>query len=610
MDNRRVMKAYKERAREKVLPYPSRDGLFSKVKRYISGSSLKQQANKNEQTQNPSANTTINRTSSNMVDTVLGDVSLYAQRSASEAPIRVLSSFFHDRGDKPLSQVEYEGVMTLLEKSRADITIPEPEANSTSDQHNNTVLANKTFTLQPRAISYLQKVLRNTSMYDGNTSSFLAPDYKPIYHTFNDTSRSIGNTSVKRVYQFSGLPSPYRTRIRAPSMARKVSRRVSVASETPEVSAPPAKPISSTANSLLSILDGQHDSTTGATVSHKTLHNPYARQKRKAQTEKQVLTANDISKTVSYNKAEELPDVKKQKVEYKKEEDKKEEKLETKPESPIKQNTADVKITRAAEPKKTTEESTSTPALFAPGIFEKKMANGSAVAAFNAEKESTKAFSFGKTETAPSTKSFSFKDATKPVEAKAPISFGATQEKAAFSFGAKPTVSDLKPSDNGFKPTSNGAENGVTTSKPFSFGGAKDGINGSSSTVEAQVKPFTFGSAQTKLPVTESTEKPTLFGTSTTTKPFSFASTQQPLFGAKVDEAPVEDKKEPTPFSFGPPKVNGSKPANGFGDGPIKVNGLPSHVTSGAEFTFPTASAVSIVLDSNKLEEYKKLFEF
>ncbi|GEQ69866.1 hypothetical protein JCM33374_g3541 [Metschnikowia sp. JCM 33374] len=339
MDNRRVAKVYRDKShRVKKLPFAPPSGLLSKVKRYFSTSGIPSRIASFTGASDPTKNTQPPETPAPRPNPgfvlpepfVTADTSTMSQ--GADDSNRILSSFFQEKGSAPLSQVEYEGVMSLLERSKASMTLPLPE--STPEKPAAKALAsgaaqnpNNTFS------QYSQKVLRNTSNYDPtftNNSSVLTADYKPVYHTFNDVSRA--NISMKRVYPFSGVPSPYATRIQAPNFAARKARRI--ASAAPSVSSMEQvvdastetssfKPRSKAANSLLSILDGNTstqdpDSTAanlGSNKPAKSLHNPYARPKRFTPLPKGDILekpaspckADEIAKTVSYNKADELP---------------------------------------------------------------------------------------------------------------------------------------------------------------------------------------------------------------------------------------------------------------------------------------------------------------
>lgn len=338
------MKVYRDRSGRT----PSSDGLFSRVKRYFSG----------PQPQPPPPQTTTlgppkkrNITSISVPshsNTLLADLSKSILVSGgtrtvpdSEDSNRILSEFFHEKGGKPLSDIEYEGVMSLLDRSKASITLPLPDLNASKPETdpkattkengdanvsrralNASVLHNNTFA------PYSQTKLRNTSMYLNN-SSFTASEYKPVYHTFNESTSSRANMSMKRVYHFSGLPSPYQTRIKTPNFTARKLRRITPLGNETEVSTVPSanttvaessaascfRPKSKTANALLSILDNDskasvetpdEQSVNKETEKGKPLHNPYFRPKRRPvlRPAAPVLTANDISKTVLHSKAE------------------------------------------------------------------------------------------------------------------------------------------------------------------------------------------------------------------------------------------------------------------------------------------------------------------
>lgn len=348
MDNRRVMKAYRDRSREKVLPYPSRGNLLSRVKRYFSAGEppVANKVQHSRSTTQPipaSANKSVLPRVESFSVTVNDSVA-----EGDHTTNRILSSFFQEKGDRPLTQIEYEGVMSLLEKSKASITLPLPESpeNEGAPEDDTAIESRQNQTFAP----YSQKVLRNSSVLDANSTTLATPDYRPVYHTFSDTSR--GNTSVKRVYQFSGLPSPYRTRIRAPNLNARRAQRITTADKGSAVSTGVStgastaggistgpstedrndetqdsvqKKLSNTANSLYSILDkGTAEAPLEFSSTTRPLHNPFARSKRKtpisleSPAKRSALGASDISKTVLHNKVEEL-DEKKEGLDEKKE---------------------------------------------------------------------------------------------------------------------------------------------------------------------------------------------------------------------------------------------------------------------------------------------------
>lgn len=396
MDNRRVMKAYRDRSGQ----YQLSGGLFSRVKRYFSGSAAPDlQIQPLSSGKDPKRSATSHEHVPLHSNTLLADVSRSILSTSvlpatdSEDSNRILSTFFQEKGGKPLTDVEYEGVMSLLERSKASITLPLPDltprknsiaasslnvnkpninnnqnSRDDNDNENKGIKTNNSInpvgglnlnsntstnghpnhTFGP----YSQTKLRNSSMYLNN-SSFAASDYKPQYHTFNESS-SRANLPMKRVYQFSGLPSPYRTRIKAPNLAARKLRRITpmVGNSDGSVSNKAAnttinttgantstnlgantanttsskivetesfRPKSKAANALLSVLDGNSESNGNQDIdiqlevveeeeTRRPLHNPYFRPKRRQITRHPVtsLTAADISSTILHNKAEEM----------------------------------------------------------------------------------------------------------------------------------------------------------------------------------------------------------------------------------------------------------------------------------------------------------------
>lgn len=358
MDNRKVFRSYRDKTREAASPYSSagreRGGLFSKVKLFFTPVSI---WNSNE-TPNDSAISESNMNSlkpfsfngpdSTIIGTPSRSISGTNQplqlQPPLETPNKVLSSFFEEKGDKPLTEIEYEGVKSLLAKARSEsdntlndssvifrgdggVDKPfEPASESTAhNQTNETVLKSEPLN---STTAYNQTTLKSG---DGQNSPavFSTPDYRPAYHNVNNSFTSKNMPSVKRVYHFSGLPSPYRTRIKAPSFSKtkrppKISPNNTISNNSSYIST--SKPISNTANTLLNILDGNTSENVGEIDnSMKKFSNPYSQtiKKRKpvedaltfsenlssTPTKKKanIITAEDISKTVSFNKYEELP---------------------------------------------------------------------------------------------------------------------------------------------------------------------------------------------------------------------------------------------------------------------------------------------------------------
>lgn len=332
MDNRRVFKSYKSRAREDSAPYSTknraRGGIFNKVKQFF-GSSNEQQEEVRPK-EGSRANTSVLQESARGSD------------HNQESPNKVLLKFFQDKGDKPLTDVEYEGVRSLLarttnlDQSGLDTSIVfRKKLNESVDTTNDKIAISKANQTAP-IVPYNQTMLKNADGGD-SFSVFSTPDYRPIYHTINNSTFGSRNIpSVKRVYQFSGLPSPYRTRIKAPAL--KAKKRITANSHNSTVinnSSYNKPPMSNAANALLNILDGNGhvnaigngDNTTVSSEVDDTLKrfsNPYSSRqtikKRKHAGEKldvnssstptkkkpAIITADDINKTIAFDKSEKL----------------------------------------------------------------------------------------------------------------------------------------------------------------------------------------------------------------------------------------------------------------------------------------------------------------
>ncbi|KAK6455068.1 uncharacterized protein RJT20DRAFT_136229 [Scheffersomyces xylosifermentans] len=334
MDNRKVYKSYRNKLRS--ISSTNTRGILSKVKEYFNTSN-----NNSNEDSTPKHASEQPSTSNTPVATPLDLSSLSGEGQNAN---NILSSFFREKGDRPLTDVEYEGVMSLMAKSKSNTPIKRLKLNDTShfDQTDRTIALDRSYIppTQPTiddsmvfATPSAQKTLkkRNASTMHDQSSFIGTPDYTPAYHTFNDSFANRSVPSVKRVYQFSGLPSPYRTRIRATSASiRKVSK--SGTKPKQDISTtfdhiPRTKysnnnrPRSEAASTLLSILDGNN--TTLSTEDKppqndlKRFANPYSSLpsiKRVKKVEenaepagKPSITAKDIANTIAYDKSKELP---------------------------------------------------------------------------------------------------------------------------------------------------------------------------------------------------------------------------------------------------------------------------------------------------------------
>lgn len=346
MDNKRVYRTYKEKVREQASPYMKPGhGLFSRFKRLFSPKN-------SERAQKKSSVEKLTREEE--PDKAEGEISKVQEQSSfinnsaldsERSPNEILTQFFLKKKDSGLSDVEYEGVISLMNKSRASANNSVISQYTESGVPSRQPLQFADVSLQSRRKGPNDTFLsRNDSTFmsnPGNQEKSLLKGPETLfsgYGAMQTPNNSFSHRSLppmKRVYQFSGLPSPYRTKIRPPSLRlqqgfQKPANPVASAGHPSQKSLP--QPMSNAANSLLSILDGNSveekpkaNDTRGDDVSKNLSQfgNPYSKsrnlKKHKSQTSSAqtqtenskkkgptVLTADDIKNTVYFNTAQDL----------------------------------------------------------------------------------------------------------------------------------------------------------------------------------------------------------------------------------------------------------------------------------------------------------------
>ncbi|CUM67150.1 uncharacterized protein PRCAT00004841001 [Priceomyces carsonii] len=320
MDNRRISRPYSSKD---VSGHRGNRGLFSRVKRFFNS----QWTHNNKEEQNIEKNqaklhfqTSSNTNPNSQTDS---DISSFRTPSNSRVktvdnqgtPNETLSSFFHEKGSNPLTATEYEEVLSLISKSRSRSATPAV----IKDDHTTPRNAKNDSTF---STPLNQRLIKNNAP----PTVFSTPEYKPVYQTIVEKSTPRNIPTVKRVYQFSGLPSPYRTRISVPASLKKQKREETELTLPSEHSSPLInrdEQKSETASAILSILDGEKDTTSTKAEDRtskrsrsdtlKAFSNPYAtshslkKKKTKHSPAPVMLTTDDITKSISYNKTEELP---------------------------------------------------------------------------------------------------------------------------------------------------------------------------------------------------------------------------------------------------------------------------------------------------------------
>ncbi|KAI0464180.1 hypothetical protein LJB42_001783 [Komagataella kurtzmanii] len=219
-----------------------KSGLFNKVRRFLFGDINKdQQSISNGQSQvstfNRSAQITQERPpispalfkkvnqsntsilpSSPVFSTLVDDVSI------QQSPSARLAKFFTEKGDQPLSDVEIQGVLSLMNQS----------ARYQDDT---------------RTSQSTPKILRPQTVEPIKST----PKYKPSFNSPANKSMDVYSTRKKRLVEFSSLPSPYRVRISSP-LASLISKQETKKIEEVAKKEPP-KQLSGTANALEGLLN-------------------------------------------------------------------------------------------------------------------------------------------------------------------------------------------------------------------------------------------------------------------------------------------------------------------------------------------------------------------
>lgn len=178
-----------------------------------------------------------------------------------------LANFFSKKGNEPLSEIEIEGVMSLLQKSSKSMITSEGEQKSAEGNNIDQSLILKESGSTPISISN-------------------APTFNPKYDTsnasMNTTLGSIG--SRKYSFNYSSLPSPYKATVYRYSAAKKIPDTYTANTSAQSIASAksvrsgvsksaPSKKISNTAAALVSLLD-ENDSKKNNAASE--LANPYS----------------------------------------------------------------------------------------------------------------------------------------------------------------------------------------------------------------------------------------------------------------------------------------------------------------------------------------------
>ncbi|KAH3662571.1 hypothetical protein OGAPHI_005823 [Ogataea philodendri] len=157
----------------------------------------------------------------------------------SEAnPNKTLSEFFKSKGDDPLSDIEVEGVLSLINKVHQ-------QNQSQLETFRNSQLIDSQILSSPATKNSESSFFNSTTVLRPASKSPVTvdvPTYTPKVRTISRHAQPFPAIK-KRVVEFSSLPSPYRQRIQSPVKPRVEKR----------------EPMSRTANKVLSILEQPED---------------------------------------------------------------------------------------------------------------------------------------------------------------------------------------------------------------------------------------------------------------------------------------------------------------------------------------------------------------
>lgn len=183
-----------------------------------------------------------------------------------------LADFFSRKGGEPLSEMEMEGVKSLMRKS-----------SKTASSSKTGSIANTTFSRDDPADLVYSRILKRSGTPSLATSTVRAPSFTARYddsfgsHSFANSSKGSLSTR-RRVFDYSSLPSPYKTTVYRYSAAENNSNNIQGGTKTSDTSknmvVKPSngKKLSNTASALVSLLENDHSKDEAS----NRLANPYS----------------------------------------------------------------------------------------------------------------------------------------------------------------------------------------------------------------------------------------------------------------------------------------------------------------------------------------------
>lgn len=186
-----------------------------------------------------------------------------ADSCAADTSNARLAEFFSNKGDMPLTDIEMEGVLSLMKKAKRSSSVHNPSTASST-------IGDESIDLRA------SRVLKRSRTPSIATSSFKAPSFIPRYDN-SMNSHTLGNTSLRstssrrRVFDYSNFSMPYKTvvykysaadsrdgsRVSSTSSAYGTQTKSFGASAIQAQNLSPPKKLSNTASALVSLLDNE-----------------------------------------------------------------------------------------------------------------------------------------------------------------------------------------------------------------------------------------------------------------------------------------------------------------------------------------------------------------
>ncbi|KAH3673314.1 hypothetical protein WICMUC_003774 [Wickerhamomyces mucosus] len=196
----------------------------------------------------------------------------------NDSPNAKLASFFANKGSAPLTDIELEGVKALLAQTQSNHGTPissKPSSRESSIglEYNNVLKAESG-----------KLALNTTPSFKANYNTSLDSEGDTSLDSLNSTASSSVTPFKRRVFDYSGFPSPYRTaKLKSSALFLNLDyEKNKPTKQSFEEKVEEKRPLSSTASALLSFLDNNQEEKEKKTEDGKIIDyaNPYASTKK------------------------------------------------------------------------------------------------------------------------------------------------------------------------------------------------------------------------------------------------------------------------------------------------------------------------------------------